>query len=298
MTSPVPARTRVVSLLDIDDELAAVVPAEDVEVARRMAAGEVLALPPGPTTALEERTATRGVLGFYVLSGVIVRCVSIGHAVVPELIGPGEAIVPPAQLDSVVPLGESFSVVEPAELVVLEESVARALGRWPALATVIQRRSAQQRLRATGLAAIGHLPSAEVRILAVLWHLAETWGKVVVGGTLIPFPFTHATLGQLMGARRPTVSLALVNLDNDGLVKRQDDGSWLLPTGSDEALHKMLANGTPASEPVMRARVSRQAARDLVQRAERSKSSAKQHHDDAFAVRAQSDQVARRRDGA
>ena len=117
-----------------------------------------------------------------------------------------------------------------------------------------------QRLRATGLAAIGHLPSAELRILAVLWHLAETWGKVVVDGVLIPFPFTHAALGQLMGARRPTVSLALVNLHTEGLVRRLDDGTWLLPAGSDVALREMLAGRSPVPEAVIRARVIRHAA--------------------------------------
>ena len=296
MNTSVQARTRALSLLDVDDELAGAVPEEERAVARRIAVGAAITLAPGPASVLEELSADEAVWGFYVVSGVVVRCVTISHAAVPELVGAGEAIGPPARLDSIVPATESFTVVETAELIVLEESVARAIGRWPLMLAILTRRASLQRLRATSLAAIGHLSSAETRILAVLWHLAETWGKVVVGGTLIPFPFTHATLGQLMGARRPTVSLALVNLDKQGLVKRLGDGSWLLPTGSDAALREMLANGAPAPELVMRARVTREAARDLVDRSSRTRASSEDRRDESSAVMAQADQVRRHRE--
>ena len=38
----------------------------------------------------------------------------------------------------------------------------------------------------------------------------------------------HRLLGQLVGARRPTVTLSLARLDDAGLVRRQHDGSWVL----------------------------------------------------------------------
>jgi hypothetical protein len=43
-------------------------------------------------------------------------------------------------------------------------------------------------------------------------------------------------LGQLVGARRPTVSTALAQLARDGRVRRRQDGTWLLvgePEGVD-----------------------------------------------------------------
>jgi hypothetical protein len=39
---------------------------------------------------------------------------------------------------------------------------------------------------------------------------------------------THELIGQLVGAKRPTVSLALRELDERGTVYRRSDGSWLL----------------------------------------------------------------------
>ena len=45
---------------------------------------------------------------------------------------------------------------------------------------------------------------------------------------MIPLALTHRILGQLVGARRPTVSTALSELaERDELVRRAD-GSWLL----------------------------------------------------------------------
>jgi len=57
--------------------------------------------------------------------------------------------------------------------------------------------------------------------------LAERWGMVTPQGRIIRLPLTHETLGSLIGARRPTVSLALGDLAERGEVVRQD-GGWLL----------------------------------------------------------------------
>jgi DNA-binding transcriptional ArsR family regulator len=44
----------------------------------------------------------------------------------------------------------------------------------------------------------------------------------------MPLSLSHRLLGQLVGARRPTVTLALARLDDAGLVHREDDGTWVL----------------------------------------------------------------------
>jgi hypothetical protein len=61
----------------------------------------------------------------------------------------------------------------------------------------------------------------------MLWLLAESWGKVTSAGTLLPLHFTHEALGAMVGARRPTVTLALGELADSGAVV-QRDGGWLL----------------------------------------------------------------------
>jgi hypothetical protein len=58
--------------------------------------------------------------------------------------------------------------------------------------------------------------------------LAERWGRVTPDGVLLPLTLSHRMLGQLIGARRPTVSTALGALTRAGEVSRRMDGGWLL----------------------------------------------------------------------
>jgi hypothetical protein len=75
--------------------------------------------------------------------------------------------------------------------------------------------------------AICQLPRVEERLLALMWWLAESWGRVTSVGTLLPVAMTHDVLGALVGARRPTVTLAIGELVERGAIARQDRG-WLL----------------------------------------------------------------------
>jgi Crp-like helix-turn-helix domain len=59
-------------------------------------------------------------------------------------------------------------------------------------------------------------------------HLADRWGRVTPGGTLLPLALTHDLLAHLIAARRPTVTLAVSALESDGCIERMDDGTWLL----------------------------------------------------------------------
>jgi hypothetical protein len=88
-------------------------------------------------------------------------------------------------------------------------------------------RIAEQSERLTTQLAICQLPRVDQRVLAVLWLLAESWGQVTRSGTKLPLSLTHEALGALVGARRPTVTLALGELADRGAVVRQDQG-WLL----------------------------------------------------------------------
>jgi hypothetical protein len=80
--------------------------------------------------------------------------------------------------------------------------------------------------------AISMLTRVDRRILAFLWHLAERWGRMTSAGVLVPLTLSHRMLGQIVGARRPTVTAAVRLLVEAGDVVRCDDGSWLL-TGTE-----------------------------------------------------------------
>ena len=86
--------------------------------------------------------------------------------------------------------------------------------------------------RAHSLALIHAIASAkrlETRLLLLLWHLADRWGRVRTDGVFLPVPLTHETIAHLVGARRPSVSTGLKALERDGHLARTECGGWLLP---------------------------------------------------------------------
>jgi len=85
---------------------------------------------------------------------------------------------------------------------------------------------------------ICQLPRVEDRLLALLWLLAESWGRVTPLGTLVPVSLTHDALGELIGARRSTVTLALNELTERGAIVRQN-GTWLLLESPPEPIGEM-----------------------------------------------------------
>jgi len=85
-----------------------------------------------------------------------------------------------------------------------------------------------RRSRRLGLSqAICQLRRVDDRLLVLFVHLADRWGRVRDDGLLVPLRLTQETLARLVGARRPTVSLALSRLKERGLLVRQP-GGWLL----------------------------------------------------------------------
>jgi CRP/FNR family cyclic AMP-dependent transcriptional regulator len=110
----------------------------------------------------------------------------------------------------------------------LDDRLLPILRTWPGIGRVLLDRAARREARLSTHRAIAQLPRVDQRLLAFFAHLAERWGRVASAGVLVPLHLTHETLGRLIGARRPTVSLALKELGSDGMLERRNDGSWLL----------------------------------------------------------------------
>lgn len=239
------ASARILSLLDYDEELRAAVPAAERATARRALVGRLVVAHPGESPALEA-----GTWSAYLAEGVMVRMTRLGPAVLPELIGPREVVAGTDQPEGSLPLRETVYACETTYLIVFGSHAARAIGHWTEVRRVLERRVDAQRRRAAAIGAIAQLPRVHVRLLAALWHFADEWGVADEAGTVLPFPLTHATLGRFVGARRSTVTLALNDLRNDGLVLRREDGTWLLCPGSAAALHEMLGD-SEAEHPLL-----------------------------------------------
>ena len=187
-----------------------------------------LAVGPWDVTRLSGASADH--IGLLVLDGVIARELIVADHVSAELLGPGDLIRPwqAASKSELLPVDAEWSVLSPATLAVLDRRFAAEVSQYPEVTAALFDRLSERSLRLATTQAISQLTRVDRRLKALFWHLAERWGRVGGDGVVIPLALTHRILGQLVGARRPTVSTALSELaERDELVRRAD-GSWLL----------------------------------------------------------------------
>jgi CRP/FNR family cyclic AMP-dependent transcriptional regulator len=241
----------------------------------------VLHVPEGPTDVADRIAERRDVAGCLIVDGILLSEVALGDRAVPELLGLGDVLAPRVGLEGPLPCRRSLSALAPTRLLVLGPAFARAAGRWPVLLGELERRRTAQCDRLAVLGALTQLPRVELRLLTLLWHLSSAWGRVGAEGVVVPFALTHEMLGRFVGAQRPTVTLAARQLEEDGLVKRADDGTWILLPESEETLRRTLGPALNGPSILVRARATRRGAADT--------------REDARATRAESQQARRRR---
>lgn len=174
--------------------------------------------------------------GAIVLSGLVARDVALGGRVATQLIGPGDAFDPWAGPDELLPCVVRWWMPEPTALAILDGRFNACARQWPSLAVEVQRRLAGRADRLASQLACLHLSSVDQRVLAILWQLAERFGRVGNDGVTLPLKLTHQLLGQLVAAQRSTVTLAVGQLAERGHVTRLADGSWRLSEESRELL--------------------------------------------------------------
>jgi CRP/FNR family transcriptional regulator, cyclic AMP receptor protein len=168
-----------------------------------------------------------GAFSAVILDGVLLHRMSIGDQPALRLLGPGDMLSRSGGIRTGL-LGESTHRASgPLRLAMLDDRVLLTARRFPRLFAGLQIRLGEQYQRLAAQLVICQLPRVEDRLLALMWLLAETWGRVTASGTVLPIALTHDALGELIGARRPTVTLALKELADRGSLFRQD-GEWLL----------------------------------------------------------------------
>jgi CRP/FNR family cyclic AMP-dependent transcriptional regulator len=217
------------SLFGALPEIAAVIPPAEYELAERALLGPLLsACDEDLAQVLGARAATA--FDFLIIDGVVIKETTLLARSALELLGPGDVLAPPLTSARQV---ESRAVSRymahgPVSLATLDDRFRRASARWPGLADVLHDRLGQQTHRASMHLAMLHLPRVEERVVALFADLAERFGRVTNEGILIPIDLTHDLIGHLVGSRRPTVSLALRSLAEEGRLTRLDDHRWLL----------------------------------------------------------------------
>jgi CRP-like cAMP-binding protein len=232
-------------LLDLDSDLAEALGAEATARARDRVGVATVRLGPGlwrPETLSHE---VRRAFGLIVCDGLIVRELDLAGTLTADLLGPGDIVALGHASEPLLATGEHWHVSGSATVAILDDRVLPALHAWPALSSRLIARAARQAARAAEQRAISQLPRVELRIRALLWHLAERWGRMGPTGVVLPLELTHGALGHLVGARRPTVTLALGELARDGAVIRREDGAWMLHPGSNPSEPAVNGNGQP-----------------------------------------------------
>jgi hypothetical protein len=229
---PTPEPRRAGPLLDFDPELGQGLSPDALAVARRELAVRIVRLPAGPWNTDRLQSAAPGHLGLLVLDGVLSHEVLAEDVASMELLGAGD-VIRPWQNDGLELLEASvrWSVLADARMAVLDRKTAIKLASFPEISTNIAERLIARSQRLTVTQAISQLHRVDRRLLTVLWHLAERWGKMTSEGVHVPLRLSHRTLAQLVGARRPTVSTALGTLAREGQVRRTADGTWMLTGG-------------------------------------------------------------------
>jgi CRP/FNR family cyclic AMP-dependent transcriptional regulator len=219
---------KAVRLLDADRDLARRVGANAAE-ARAAAVAGAVALPRGRWNPAIAAKRIRGGFGLLVLRGLLMRDLEGSEALGAELLAEGDLLGPDDGTEErLLGLEPQWEILEPARLLVLDHAFAQRIAAYPALGAALVDR-AHERARRTAIAlALSHLPRVEDRLHRLLWHLADRRGRVSGEGIVLSLPLTQEQLGRLVGARRPTVSLALRSLRERGLVRRGQADEWIL----------------------------------------------------------------------
>jgi hypothetical protein len=177
----------------------------------------------------EQSESVRGGIGLLLLEGLVVRRVGRTGRYGAELLGPGD-LMRPWQHDGEdvsLPFDTSFRVIDQTLLAVLDARFAARAAPYPEVASALIGRAMQRSRTLVVNMAIAHYPRIDRRLLMLLWHLADRWGRVTPEGIRVPLRLTHQILADLVASRRPSVTSGLQRLVQEGHISKLGD-NWLL----------------------------------------------------------------------
>ena len=215
-------------VLDEDPDLAGDLDGWRLEEARRRCLAAEVVLEEGDWAPEEDAEVdrARGGYGLLVLDGLLVRRVGAPARYAAELLGPGDLLRPwqGDGEDIMFPFDVKFTVLERARLALLDVAFAERAAPFTEVGVTIVRRSMQRSRTLAVNLAIVHYPQVRPRLLLLLWHLADRWGRVTPDGVRIRLRLRHHMLAELLAVRRPSATAALQQLVSEGLVQRDEEG--------------------------------------------------------------------------
>lgn len=228
-------------VLDVDSDLADAFDLRTRLVVRQVATARVAEVPVGRDWAEEQVGIGARGLGGLVLDGLFAVDVHVGDRTATELLGAGDLLQPPRPgPDELLDHALTRRALASSAVAVLDAEFLDRVRPWPEIVLMLLRRAEKRAIDLNLQRAVSCHPSLEVRLALLLWHLAGRWGRVEPGGIHLELPLTHALLGRLVAAERPSVSRSLGRLGEQGLVTG-GAGDWHL-AGSPDACLNALAS--------------------------------------------------------
>jgi CRP/FNR family cyclic AMP-dependent transcriptional regulator len=221
----------VARVLDEDPELCERIPADQQLRALSEAVARVETLDLGLWNEPDSPENYRDGYGLLVLEGMLARRVTLGRFDCTELLGQGDLLRPwsfASAASSSVSSKVTWNVVEPVRLAALDRRFALAVAPWPEISAVLMDRIIQRARWLAFQLAVCHVVRVDTRLLLMMWHFADRWGRMTRDGARVRLPVTHSVLASVVGARRPSVTTALGRLQDDGVIERVAQGEWLL----------------------------------------------------------------------
>jgi CRP/FNR family transcriptional regulator, cyclic AMP receptor protein len=217
-----------VRVLEVDPDLGAGIEPAEWEAAVARSVAPEFAFERGPWRFLPP--PERGGFGALILDGLIVIRIDAGNRSHLEMLGQGDVVSPwvgtGGELSA--PSVVTASVVSRARVALLERGFALRTARWPEIHAALIRRCIDRARRLSLQSAINALPRIEERVEVTLWELAYRFGRVTPDGILVELPISHSQLADIVAAQRPSVSTAVVRLEDHGRIVRTARRTLLL----------------------------------------------------------------------
>jgi CRP-like cAMP-binding protein len=238
--------SEVVHVLTEDPDLADVLAGDRIEPAIQDCVARVTRFETGDWSPPVATPELRSGLGLLLLEGLVVRRVGVGGRVGSELLGEGDLLRPWEGEDGDARKQKGrWSVLRRGRVAALDRDFTlRACGHPEVISALFGRAIRRSRFMAVTMAIL-HQPRIDVRLHMLLWELAERWGHVHRDGVHLPLRLTHSMLGELVAARRPTVTKALGELNQRSAAVWTGD-HWLLrgrPPSQLEEIHSVSISG-------------------------------------------------------
>jgi CRP-like cAMP-binding protein len=166
--------------------------------------------------------------GAMVVSGLVSQQVALDSHATLRLLGPGDMFSVQGPRDSILAPTITWAAGPRTQLALLDDHLLHATRRWPRVVPAVVERALDSQGGLLLQLAVTQLARVEDRLVALFSLLADRWGQVGADGVQITLRLTHNEIGSLIGARRPTVTLTLRGLAEQGRLRRVGPGTWLL----------------------------------------------------------------------